>query len=50
MVLIVGFLVVDFLLFHDAFKPGEVVTAVQYLTGVLSVIVIGRSIQSLLRG
>jgi hypothetical protein len=35
--LIVGFLLVDFLFFHDVFKPGEVVTFPQYLTGVLSI-------------
>jgi hypothetical protein len=36
-VLIVGFLMVDFLFFHDVFKSGEVVTFSQYLTGLLSV-------------
>jgi len=38
--LIVGFLLVDFLFFHDVFKPGEVITFPQYLTGLLSVPVI----------
>jgi hypothetical protein len=38
--LIVGFLVVDFLFFHDILKPGEVITFPQYLTGLLSVPVI----------
>jgi hypothetical protein len=38
--LIVGFLLVDFLFFHDILKPGEVITFPQYLTGVLSVPVI----------
>ena len=38
--LIVGFLLVDFLFFHDVLKPGEVITFPQYLTGVLSVPVI----------
>ena len=38
--LIVGFLLVDFLFFHDLLKPGEVITFPQYLTGVLSVPVI----------
>ena len=34
--LIVGFLLVDFLFFHDIFKGGEAVTFAQYLAGVLS--------------
>jgi hypothetical protein len=34
--LILGFLFVDFLFFHDIFKPGEVITPAQYLTGLLS--------------
>jgi len=34
---IVGFLLVDFLFFHDIFKPGETVTFPQYLTGFLSI-------------
>jgi hypothetical protein len=38
--LIVGFLLVDFLFFHDILKPGEVITFPQYLTGVLSVPVV----------
>jgi len=38
--LIVGFLLVDFLFFHDVLKPGEVITFPQYLTGLLSVPVI----------
>jgi hypothetical protein len=36
-VLIVGFLMVDFLFFHDILKPGEVVTFPQFLTGLLSI-------------
>ena len=35
--LIVGFLAVDFLFFHDVFKAGEVTTIPQYMTGVLSI-------------
>jgi hypothetical protein len=35
--LIAGFLFVDFLFFHDFFKPGEVTTLPQYLTGILSI-------------
>jgi len=38
-ILILGFLVVDFLFFHDIFKAGEVTTLPQYLTGFLSIIV-----------
>ena len=38
--LIVGFLIVDFLFFHDILKPGEVITFPQYLTGLLSIPVI----------
>ena len=34
---LVGFLLVDFLFFHDILKPGEVVTFPQYLTGLLSI-------------
>jgi hypothetical protein len=47
-VLIVGFLSVDFLFFHDAFKAGEIITVPQYLTGLLSILVIIFSLQSLL--
>ncbi len=36
-ILIVGFLAVDFLFFHDVLKPGENASAAQYLTGLLSV-------------
>ena len=35
--LLVGFLMVDFLFFHDIFKAGETSTFAQYLTGVLSI-------------
>ena len=48
--LILGFLFVDFLFFHDALKPGEVVTFPQYLTGVLSIPVVLISAYFLLRG
>jgi multisubunit Na+/H+ antiporter MnhB subunit len=36
-ILIFGFLFVDFLFFHDLLKPGEVTTLPQYLTGALSI-------------
>jgi hypothetical protein len=48
--LIVGFLLVDFLFFHDIFKAGEAVTFAQYLTGVLSIPVLVVSALYLLRG
>jgi len=47
--LILGFLVVDFLFFHDILKAGERVTFPQYLTGVLSIPVIVVSGMYLLR-
>jgi hypothetical protein len=46
-VLILGFLAVDLFFFHDIFKAGEITTLPQYLTGVLSLIVIVRSAVSL---
>jgi hypothetical protein len=48
MSLILGFLAVDFLFFHDLLKPGEVTTLPQYMTGFLSVIVFAVCAQSLL--
>ena len=48
--LILGFLVVDFLFFHDGLKPGEVITFPQYLTGVLSIPVVLLSALFLLKG
>jgi len=47
--LIVGFLAVDFLFFHDVLKAGEVTTLPQYMTGVLSILVFAICSQSLLR-
>ena len=47
--LITGFLVVDFLFFHDLFKPGEVTTLPQYATGLLSILVFAICAQSLLK-
>lgn len=49
LVLIVGFLFVDFLFFHDVFKAGEGTSLAQYLTGVLSIVVILRSANSVLK-
>jgi hypothetical protein len=48
MLLIVGFLAVDFLFFHDFFKAGEIITLPQYLTGILSLPVLFISLKSLL--
>ncbi len=48
-ILILGFLAIDFFFFHDFFKPGEVTTLPQMLAGVLSAIVIIRSGYSLFR-
>ena len=48
-VLIVGFVSVDFLFFHDIVKPGEVVTFPQYLTGLLSIPVMVLAFLYLLR-
>ena len=47
--LILGFLVVDFLFFHDILKVGEVITWPQYLTGILSIPVFIVSARSFLR-
>jgi hypothetical protein len=47
--LIVGFLAVDFLFFHDLLKPGEVTTLPQYMTGVLSLAVLAICGNSLLK-
>ncbi len=46
--LILGFLAVDFFFFHDFFKPGEVITLPQYMTGFLSIPVLIMSLRSLL--
>ena len=47
--LIVGFLAVDFLFFHDILKAGEETTVPQYMTGLLSILVFAVCGQSLLR-
>lgn len=46
-ILIVGFLTVDFLFFHDFFKAGETITLPQYLTGFLSIPIFIRAFASL---
>jgi hypothetical protein len=47
--LIVGFLAVDFLFFHDVFKAGETTTVPEYMTGILSIAVIAICARSFLR-
>ena len=47
--LIVGFLAVDFLFFHDLFKPGESTSLPQYMTGFLSIAVLAICSRSLLK-
>jgi hypothetical protein len=46
--LILGFLALDFLFFHDLLKAGEVTTIPQYMTGMLSILVFAICGQSLL--
>lgn len=48
-VLIMGFLAVDLFFFHDVFKPGEVTSLPQYMTGGLSIVVFAVCTQSLLK-
>lgn len=47
-VLILGFLFVDLIFFHDIFKPGETTSLGQWLTGILSIPVLVISINSFL--
>jgi uncharacterized integral membrane protein len=47
-VLILGFLFVDLIFFHDVFKPGETTSVGQWLTGILSIPAIIIFLQSLL--
>jgi hypothetical protein len=48
-VLIIGFLFVDFIFFHDIFKAGETTSLGQWLAGILSILVFVVSVQSLLK-
>lgn len=48
-ILILGFLAVDFFFFHDFFKAAEVITFPQYLTVILSIPVFIISIKALLK-
>jgi hypothetical protein len=47
--LILGFLFVDLIFFHDVFKPGESTSIGQWLTGILSLPVFVLSLQELLK-
>lgn len=46
---ILGFLFVDFIFFHDIFKPGETTSVGQLLTGILSIPVLIVSTHTLLK-
>lgn len=48
-IMILGFAAVDFLFFHDLFKPGEITNIAQILTGFLSIPVFVVAVQSLLK-
>lgn len=48
LILIGGFLVLDWLRFHDILKPGEAPTAADWLTGFLSLLVFYVATNSLL--
>ena len=49
-IIILGFLFVDFLFFHDLFKAGESTSVAQYLTGILSIVVIVIAVKVLVEG
>lgn len=49
LVLVVGFIFVDFSFFHDLFKPGERTSFAQVLTGLLSILVFYISINYLIK-
>ena len=46
-VLVIGFVLVDAVMVHDVPKAGEHYTVVEYMVGVLSIIVIANSLWSL---
>jgi uncharacterized membrane protein len=48
-ILIGGFIIVDWLIFHDFLKAGEMYTVTEYLTGLLSLVVIVTSLRSLIK-
>lgn len=47
--LVLGFLFVDFLFFHDMFKAGETISIAQYLTGFLSLLVFASAAPALVK-
>jgi hypothetical protein len=47
LVLILGFIFADAIMFHDLFKAGEQYTFIEYFVGALSVLVIINSLWSL---
>lgn len=49
LLLVMGFVAVDFLFFHDVLKPGEVITPAEMLVGALSLLVFFSSGTSLVR-
>ena len=48
-ILISGFVAVDWLFFHDLFKPGEGTSPVQLLVGLLSLLVFATSAAAVVR-
>ena len=48
-VLIIGFVLVDWLIFHDIFKAGETYTVTEILTGILSLFVFASSARELMK-
>lgn len=48
-VLILGFLFVDFLFFHDIAKPGEATSLPQFITGILTLPVMYFAFQTLFK-
>lgn len=48
-ILVLGFLAVDWLLFHDAFKAGETHTTTDYLVASLSILVFAAAGQDLVK-
>ena len=49
LVLVVGFVILDWMRFHDFNKPGEVLTTADWLTGFLSLLVFYLAIDSLMK-
>lgn len=47
-ILVAGFVLVDWLIFHDVFKDGQTYTTTEWLTGALSLFVFAGSLSRLL--